>query len=51
MPLCLLIIELDDTWLSAIYPPPCGSLEQQKPTYGYLISQVPEDVLFTKIVE
>ena len=42
--------EFEHTWQSAIYPVPCRSLEPQKPTYGYLISQVPEDVLLTQIV-
>ncbi len=43
--------EFDETWARPSSPPPCRALEQQKPSYGYLVNQVPEDVLRTEIGE
>ena len=43
--------EFDESWPSPASPPPCRALEQQKPPYGYLVSQVPEDVLRTDVGE
>jgi len=37
--------EFDQLWFRPSSPPPYFSLEQQKPSYGELIRQVPEDVL------
>lgn len=37
--------EFDNLWSRPLSPPPCQSLEQQIPYYGYLINNVPEDVL------
>jgi hypothetical protein len=37
--------EFDQLWLRRSSPPPYLSLEHQKPSYGELIRQVPEDVL------
>ncbi|MFP5273902.1 SCP2 sterol-binding domain-containing protein [Coleofasciculus sp.] len=37
--------EFDHVWLRLPSPPPCRSLDQQKPSRGYLINQIPADVL------
>jgi hypothetical protein len=37
--------EFDETWLCPQVPPDCQTLEAQIPPYGYLVRQVPKDVL------
>ncbi|MFP4120141.1 hypothetical protein [Coleofasciculus sp.] len=37
--------EFDHVWFPTPSPPPCQSLDQQKPSRGYLINQIPADVL------
>ncbi|WP_017715110.1 hypothetical protein [Kamptonema formosum] len=43
--------EFDESWPRPASPPSCRALEQQKPPYGYLVNQVPEDVLRTDVGE
>lgn len=37
--------EFDHAWFRPTSPPPCRSLDQQMPSRGYLINQIPTDVL------
>ncbi|HBL12215.1 MAG TPA: hypothetical protein DD379_12555 [Cyanobacteria bacterium UBA11162] len=37
--------DFDSLWFRPRSLPPCQSIEQQKPNYGYLITHVPDDVL------
>jgi hypothetical protein len=41
--------EFDETWLRPEVPPDCQTLEAQIPPYGYLVQQVPKDVLNIEI--
>lgn len=41
--------EFDQSWCPPSSLPPCLALEQQRPSYGELIGQVPEDVLAIQV--
>ena len=41
--------EFDQSWSHPPSLPPCLALEQQRPSYGELIGQVPEDVLAIQV--